>query len=148
MYVRCKLGLSQDTNSVEVVLDKISGASYRDVATFWGKFSSSEGNIPPERKQWLFSLGKFELKLMDGGGPGVGVAGGGLGFGELASLPPSATLSRALLTDQGWRPLGSSGMGVGEVLNGFEISVRFHKGPMTWQLLAFQIPNSNAWQSV
>lgn len=146
MYVRCKLLLSQGINSVEVVLDKITGASYRDVATFWGKFSSSEGNIPAERKQWLFSLAKSELTLMDGGGEGVGRVGGGLDYGELASLRPSATLSRAILTDQGWRPLGS--VGVGEVLNGFEISVRFNPGPMTWRLLASQIPDSNAWRDV
>jgi hypothetical protein len=147
MYVRCKLLLTQDNNSVEVILDKITGAAFRDVASFWGKFASSDGNIPPERRQWLFALAKWELSLMDGGGPGVGMGGGGLSYGELASLPPSATLSRALMTSRGMKPSDSSGIGVGEVKNPSEISVRFRRGAMTWQLLAFQNPGSNAWNS-
>lgn len=145
MFIRCKLLLSQNTNSVEVMLDRPISGVFRDVVTFWGNFSSSEGGIPPERKQWLYAQGKWELTLMDAGGPGVGMVGGGLSFGELASLPPSATLSRARLSPRGVEPIESSGIGTGDVLNASDISVRFHGGRMTWQVLAFQNPGSNAW---
>jgi hypothetical protein len=147
MYVRCKLELSQGGKSLEVMLDRQAGAWFREVATFYGKFSSSEGNIPPERKIWVYSLAKMELRLMDSGGPGVGMGGGGLDYGELAPLTPSAILSNAHLTNRGIAPGGGSGIGAGEVLNGFEISVSFHKGPITWRLLSFQNSGSNVWNA-
>ncbi len=145
--VRFKLRLSQDNNSHEVILDGAAGGIWRDVATFFGKFSSSEGNIPPERRLWSYALAKWELTLMDSGGQGVGQGGGGLSYGELASLSPSATLSRAIMTSRGVEPIDRSGTGVGEVMIPSEISVRFHRGRMTWELLAFQKNGSNAWHS-
>jgi hypothetical protein len=145
--LRCKLLLSQDNNSLEITLDRMIEGSYYDVFTQWGKFSSSQGNIPPERKLWVHALAKWELKLMDGGGPGIGSVGGGLNFGELAALSPSAILSHATMTSRGVEPLDPSDVGVGTILNGFEISVYFHRGQMSWRLLSFQESGSNAWKS-
>ena len=152
MFVRCKLLLSQNNGSLEVVLNPPTAAVLRDVASYWGSFSSLEGGrsaggIPKERKVWLYAQGKWELTLMDSGGPDVGMGGGGLGYGELASLPPAATLSHAVMTPRGVEPSDSSGIGVGQVMKAAEISVAFHPGRMTWKLLGFQERNYSTWKS-
>jgi hypothetical protein len=147
MYVRCKLLLTQGDDSLEVVLKSPSSATYQDLATFWGSFSSTEGTIPPERKAWSYAFSRLELTLMDGGGPGVGMVGGGLKYGEMADVPPAATLSRALMANHGMRPSDSSGVGTGEILNPSELYVRFRRGPVKWQLVGYQGEGSNAWKS-
>ena len=149
--LRCRLLLSQDNHSVEITLDRMIGGALSEIFTQWGKFSSTEGNIPVERKLWLHALAKWELWLMDSGGAGIGLGGGGLDFGQLVSEPPAAILSHAGITSRGVEPVDRSGVlsgfGSGTVMNAFEISVYLHRGPMSWRLLAFQVSGSNVWQS-
>lgn len=147
MFVKCKLQLSQGDTALEVVLRRADSATFQDVATFWGKFSSTEGGVPPERKSWAFAFAKWELRLLDGGGAGVGMAGGGLKYGELASIPPSAVLSHAVMATQGLRPSDSTGVGAGRILNAAELSVRLRNGPVQWKLLSYQSEGSNVWHA-
>jgi hypothetical protein len=145
MFLRCKLLLNQNGNTEEVLLEKVTASFLRDGFTFVGAFSSTGGGIAKERKVWIYAVTKFELTLMDSGGPGVGMIGGGLGFGELAALPASAILSRALLTDRGIEANDPTGVGLGTVQNGADISVAYHRGPMTWQLTSFQKRGAGGW---
>ena len=147
MFVKCKLQLTQGDKSLEVILRRSDSATSQDAFTFWGKFTSSEGGVPPERKAWAFAVMKSELRLMDGGGPGVGMAGGGLKHGELAPLPPSAVLSGAILHPRGLMPLDSTGVGSCQVLSAADLSVRLRNGPVRWQLMSYQSEGSNVWNT-
>jgi hypothetical protein len=147
MFVKCKLLLTQADKSLEVILRRLDFATDQDGVTFWGKFASSEGGVPPERKAWAFAVMRSELRLLDGGGAGIGMAGGGLKCGEFAALPPSAVLSHAIMVSHGLRPSDSTGVGPGEVLNAAELSVRLRNGPAQWQLLSYQSEGSNVWHN-
>jgi hypothetical protein len=145
MFNKCKLLLSQNSKSLEITLNGRGGGVDVDSFAFWGSYSSSEGDIRPERKQWLFVLPTLELSLIDAGGPGVGMVGGGLKFGEMAALPPAAVLSHALMDNRGFSPIDSTGTGRGELLSGFAIWVQFNKGPISWEMSSYMPDASNAW---
>jgi hypothetical protein len=142
--IRCKVLLTQGNNSVEITIDKSTGGYLSEGVTQLGKFLSAEGNIPPERKTWVHALAKWELRLIDGGGEGVGMAGGGLKYGELAPLEPSAILSAAWISRRGVEPIGAL-VGSGMIKKAAEISVHFKNGPVSWRLQSFQREGSNAW---
>lgn len=147
MFIKCKLLLSQGGNSAEIILERVTGSAFAEGASFWGPYTSIGGNIPPERRQWLFALTKWECRLMDAGGPGVGMVGGGSGYGDLEPVPPAAILSMAAMTDRGIEPVNRGGSASGRIDDGFAIDISFHRGPITWTLAGFQRPGSNVWQS-
>jgi len=145
MFIKCKLRLTQNNHPVDVDLEKAVGTSFIDLVTYWGKCDISEGDIPKERQQWVYTQSNWQLMLLDGGGKGIGMGGGGLEYAELAALGPAAILSRAMVTSRGVESVTETG--VGEVLKAAEISVYFKPGPMTWQLLAFRNPGQSGWQN-
>ncbi len=145
MFVRCKILLSQNNDTTEMTLERMTGGALSEGYSQWGACSSSENNI---KKVWIHALAAWEVRIMEVSGPGVGMVGGGLKFGEMAALPPCAILSRAITTERGIEPFDSSGVGTGKVVRAAEVSVRFHPGPMTWRLSSFQLVGggSSQWQ--
>jgi hypothetical protein len=155
MLAKCKLRLSQGGNFVEIVLNNQVGAAAQEGISYWGTFTITGddpakhiymGNIPPERRRWLFTMATWECRLMDAGGDGVGMGGGDLDYHELAALPPAAILSRAVLTDRAIEPV-SGNTAPGENNDGFAFDASLHKGPIDWTLTSVLPEGTNVWQA-
>lgn len=157
MFIQCKILLSQQDKSVEVkiynnllirnakmeIIKKIEKDAYeKDGFTLIGSFESfPEGNIPIERKVWIFAQSKWELVLKDCGGNGIGQVGGGLKYGEIVSTLPDAILYNAGITTTGFQPIGAQ-KGSGMIKNGSAFP-GLHQGPVTWELTASMMPGNN-----
>jgi hypothetical protein len=147
MFTKCKLLLFQGGNSVEIVLNRPTGFASREGMTVWGTYTSNGGSIPPDQRRWLFAMAKWECRLMDAGGPGIGMGGGGLGYAELAPVPPAAILSMAGMTDRAIEPMSRGNTAQGRIDNGFAIGSPLNKGPITWNLEAFQAEGTSFFQT-
>lgn len=75
---------------------------------------------------------ELALRLIDGGGKGVGQIGG-LKYAELIDLESSAILYNAGITNRGIEPLCSSGVDSGVINNPMELSVGLNYGPVSWR---------------
>lgn len=147
MFIRCKIELSQGSNSVELELLPPQTGAFTEGMSFWGQYKSAGGNIPEERRGWLFALTAWELRLIETPSNGVGMGGGGLEYAELAPLEPVAFLSNACMTDRGIEPLVRGGAAQGRLESGFAINVSLNKGPISWRLSGYKIEGASAWQS-
>jgi hypothetical protein len=144
-FSRCKIAISNGPTTVEIVLLQIAGSAQREAVTFWGQYTSNGGNIPPERRGWIYALAPRELRLVDTGGPGVGMIGGGLEYHEIAAMDPFAIFSDAVLTDRGIEPVTRNHVAVGDLKSGFALDVQLNKGPVTWRLSGYKSTGSSAW---
>ena len=144
MFNKCKLLLSQGVNSAEIVLNRVAGSAAREGMTFWGAFTSTGGNIPEERRGWVFAYAKWECRLLDAGGPGVGMIGGGMDYHQLAPLEPDAILSGAVMTARGIEPMNGD-TAQGRIVNSFGFPP-LNSGPITWTLVGFVPPGTFVWK--
>lgn len=148
MMHRCRIEIANAAMKVEIILEETDSFALQNGLTLWGKYSTKPkdaGNVPPERKGWLYALTARELRLIDMGGPGVGMVGGGLGFGELAPLAPFATLSDALMTSRGIEPMIPHAPGKGWLDIGAALDSSLTRGPVTWRLSGYRQSSSNIW---
>ena len=158
IFIQCKILLSQQDKSVEIkiynnllvrntemkIIEKVEKELlyFKDGFTLVGSFESfPEGNIPLERKVWIFTQSKWELVLKDCGGNGVGQVGGGLEYGEMVSTLPDAVLNNAGITTTGFQPIGAQ-KGSGMINNGSAFP-GLPPGPVTWELTASMMPGNN-----
>jgi hypothetical protein len=123
MFPRCRIAIANKSKIIEIVLLQPLGYFEQEAVTFFGKYTSQGGNIPPERKEWLLALASRELRLIDAGGSGVGMGGGGLTYGEIAAMEPFAILSEAVLTDRGIEPVIRNAAVAGQLKSGFSPSM-------------------------
>ena len=143
MFDRCKLELSQGKTSITVIVYKVIAGSYKEGGTLSGRVSVPD---PRTGHEWELVLPRCQLKLFDPRGPGTGMTGGK--NGELTPLDPIAILNLAYPTTRGIEPINPSGIGSGTIMNGFSLSVRFTRGPVSWRLSAFQHAGSHDWMEL
>jgi hypothetical protein len=144
MFSRCRIAIANNSKKIEIVLLQPLGYIEKEVVTFFGKYTS-DGGIPPERKGWLLAVASRELRLIDAGGSGVGMGGGGLTYGEIVAMEPFAILSEAVLTDRGIEPVFRNTAVAGQLKSGFDLNVSFNSGPVTWRLSGYIQSGSSTW---
>ncbi len=145
MFSRCKITIANGSKMVEIVLLQPDGYLEQEGVTFFGKYTSAEGNIPPDRRGWGFVVASRELRLADTGDRDTGMVGGGLDFMETAPIPPFAILSQAGLTDRGIEPVIRNSTAAGQLKSGFALGVALNSGPVTWRLSGYKRAGSSAW---
>jgi len=146
MFNRCTLTLTQNGRSIDIalvthpVLPPWASKTEAELIKWfaaeqnlcWGRYLLPDsGSISKENCWWKFSNVRHEIVLLDIGGPGYGMAGGGQAYGELSEMPPVATLSDAVLGRWGIAPAGA---GRAVVNNGVGIGGGFNRGAAMWDM--------------
>jgi hypothetical protein len=100
----------------------------------WGKYSLPDSaSISKDKCWWKYSNARHEIVLLDIGGPGYGMVGGGLKYGEMSDIPPVAILNDAVLGRWGIATAGLAA-GRGNVDNGVGIGGGFNRGGLSWEM--------------